>query len=337
MHVKISNESFGQSAKILSRLIDESFGAQGRGGLAQARQMLAKTLKFESSHAIEAYFSRPDNDGAAQPASLPDNGPSKVARRGFGDLSLEERGHALGTLALLDMDGGREPWARRAAGLIALLVEVEASELGGWMGKGSFLRRMRQGLSIRLMREALRSMPSAQEHSLSARMHQHISLMETSAGLEDLANAQNANLQERIEKVLDKAEKIEERGRQLLVPALAMRLLDVYGASSRDSLVVEGHWLEERRFHRIASKIAKRAERAQMAPQALDVWGFAMEALSTPIESDRLAAMSCLTDIVGLPASHCKQAYDDFALIVEREVGSVLAEAEAKGKIAPSI
>lgn len=334
MHVKTSKESFGQSAKILSGLIDQRFGKQGRGSLSQAREMLAKTLKFDSAHAIENFLASvepkaPELAGLAASLSAP------LPARSFGQLPLDERLHALGTIALL-VDPESRGLMSRAASLLAMIVEVEASEFSQfsqWMGPGDFMARIRQGLSIGRMRSALRGMPSPAEHKVSRLIQEHLSSLpgglraasDASPDRASDADEQHGYLQAGALRILAAAERMELRGSQPLVPALAMEFISCYALQNGGV----GHWLAEPRFFRIAARISADATRAGRPHQNLDVWSFMLTALASPIQSERREAIACLMDIVALPASHAQQAYENVSALVEHEVGDARA-AEAK-------
>lgn len=339
MHVKTSKESFGQSAKILSGLIDQRFGKQGRGSLSQAREMLAKTLKFDSAHAIENFLASVEPK-APELAGLAASHSAPLPARSFGQLPLDERLHALGTIALL-VDPESRGLMSRAASLLAMIVEVEASEFSQfsqWMGPGDFMARIRQGLSIGRMRSALRGMPSPAEHKVSRLIQEHLSSLpgglraasDASPDRASDADEQHGYLQAGALRILAAAERMELRGSQPLVPALAMEFISCYALQNGGV----GHWLAEPRFFRIAARISADATRAGRPHQNLDVWGFMLMALAAPIQSERREAMACLMDIVALPASHVQQAYENVSALMAQEVSEarVAAQAEAKAK-----
>ena len=333
MQIKISKEAFGQSAKLLKGLIEESFGPQGRGSLARSREMLAKALKFDSAHGVDVFFSSHGEPLNPAPSSL-----AAFAPTGFGGLAPDERVHAM--LSLIEYDGA-DMWMMRALGLLELLVELERSEFSQLMsagdGEASFLSKLRKGLDLNLLAQAKKSMPSSADHRASRILGQYLesipSYDERSARQSVTAHEQHGYLVGIVTKVLDRAERIEERSGLLLAPAAAMEIFAKRGREALTLDIFDGHWLGEARFGRVVARLAQRRDAEGLRQESLDVWGFLQAAIATPIASERSAAMSCLMDIANMPERHCVQACSDMMLRMERRAGGALRQSSEQTRV----
>lgn len=326
MQIKISKEAFGQSAKLLKGLIEESFGSQGRGSLARSREMLAKALKFDSAHGVDVFFS--SHGEPLNPALNPLAAP---ARTGFAGLAHDERVHAM--LSLIEYDGA-DMWTMRALGLLELLVELERSEFSIVMsderGESTFLSKLRKGLDLNILvqgkknslAQSKKNMPNSAAHRMARLLSQYLesipSYDERFARQSATAHEQHGYLVGIVTKALDRAERIEERSGLLLAPAAAMEIFAKRGREALTLEIFDGHWLGEARFGRVVARLAQRQDAEGLPQESLDVWGFLQAAIATPIASERSAAMSCLMDIANLPERHCLQACADMLSRMER-------------------
>lgn len=287
---------------------------------------LAKALKFDSAHDVDVFFSsqpKPSN-----PAPSPD---AASAPTGFGGLAPDERVHAM--LSLIEYDGA-DMWMMRALGLLELLVELERSEFSQLMsagdGEASFLSKLRKGLDLNLLAQAKKSMPSSADHRASRILGQYLesipSYDERSARQSVTAHEQHGYLVGIVTKVLDRAERIEERSGLLLAPAAAMEIFAKRGREALTLDIFDGHWLGEARFGRVVARLAQRRDAEGLRQESLDVWGFLQAAIATPIASERSAAMSCLMDIANMPDKHCVQACADMLSRMERAARVSISE-----------
>lgn len=347
MQLKVSKESFGQSAKILHKHIQEQFGAQGRGGLSKARELLAKTLKFDSMHDLDLFFNK--DEPLAPSSSAPVSVAVAVTKKGdatppessntlvaMASLSLEERMHLLNNLSvLLGQDGGWRTAAQPLLNILVRLDDVKFVAHGIYLGDGHdspfFMKRVLSRSSLdnlvgihtrirnaqRVVGSEIGSNPVVCD--IGADIESYLNRLpgyrKGATNQSGTATDQHGDLIATIVPLLNIVQQIESGADRLLVPASLMECC--LNLRVPNDTFFSNHWFSEVRFYRAVKRQALKHQREGIVPRDFKVWDCLKASLSMPMEGHRQEALACLMDIVKIPDSFFKDISQDLEINIQ--------------------